>query len=172
MKPKLPVHEWIAIWAIISLLFTITLITAVFNNSSTEVPTDPPHLLIAENIEIVIEGAVENPGCYQVKRGSRVEDILALGKPLPDADIRRLKLKAKVRDGQFIRIPRYQMITVFLEGEVKNPGALQVRKGTKLNDLLTMLEWPEEADLRTLKKKRNLKDQEVIKVSSKIKESQ
>jgi competence protein ComEA len=52
-------------------------------------------------------GAVAKPGVYAVPPGARVADVLAAaGGPLPEADLDRLNLAAKVGDGDRVTVPR------------------------------------------------------------------
>lgn len=59
-----------------------------------------------EPISVYITGAVERPGVYQVPRDSRlVEVIAAAGGFLEGAEIDKLNLAEKLKDGQQIDIP-------------------------------------------------------------------
>jgi competence protein ComEA len=60
-------------------------------------------------VTIQVEGAVVNPGIYRLPMGSRVEDALQVAGGLRmDADISKLNLVAKLRDGQRITVPFQQ----------------------------------------------------------------
>ena len=87
--------------------------------------------------------------------------------PLPEADLSKLKLKSKLKDGQVIKILAKEWITVYLEGAVEEQGALKVLKGTKLQDLSESVHFLPDADSAKLNKKRVLKDEEVINVPCK-----
>lgn len=100
---RLPTHEWFAIVIIIGLLFTLTLIT-MFSNNNSDVALGIPHHVVDQEIVVFIEGAVEKPGPYQVRRGTLVQDVVELAKPLPDANLKALKLERKVRKNQVIKV--------------------------------------------------------------------
>jgi competence protein ComEA len=52
-------------------------------------------------------GAVASPGVYTVAAGARVADVVtAAGGPLPEADVDRLNLAARVADGDRVFVPR------------------------------------------------------------------
>lgn len=52
-------------------------------------------------------GAVASPGVYGVPMGARVSDVVvAAGGPVPEADLDRLNLAAKVADGDRVYVPR------------------------------------------------------------------
>ena len=79
----------------------------------TTTTTKPPLL-------VHVAGAVVHPGLVQVPTGSRIADaITAAGGGLPDADLDRLNLAAKVIDGQ--RIP---------VAKIGSPGATSTGDGT------------------------------------------
>lgn len=99
------VHEWLAVVVIISLSLVITFITHSLKSSALPPTCDPPHHLVAQKVDVFIEGAVDKPGRYLVARGALVEEALKEVQLLPEADVSKLKLKSKVRRGQHIRVP-------------------------------------------------------------------
>lgn len=163
-QPSLPAHEWLAIVFIISLMAVLCLVAISYRESSLPEVTSEPHYVIDQEIEVFIEGAVENPGTYKVKRGALLQEVLILAKPTTNADLRRIKLQSKVRQGQSVKILTLPMITIHIEGAVNNPGSMTLPKGTRLCDLIEKISFQENADLKKLQKKRKLKDSEVIKV--------
>jgi hypothetical protein len=66
-------------------------------------------------------------------------------------------------------MPKKPMITVFIEGQVESPGALVVPKGTRLMDLAEKIQFHDNAELQPLRKKRRLKDQEIVRIEKKKK---
>lgn len=103
-KPRLPVHEWLAVLCIFCLLVMLTLLSRLTTYETLPDELDDPHYVVDPNIEIFIEGAVEIPGRYHVKKGMTVEEVLALAKPQPDADLRRIKLDSKILRRRTIKI--------------------------------------------------------------------
>lgn len=71
-----------------------------------------------------VAGAVVHPGLVRVETGARVADaIAAAGGGLPDADLDRLNLAAKVADGQRIPVARVgEPIVADLTGGTGAPG--------------------------------------------------
>lgn len=102
-QPALPVHEWLAIISILTILaiFTCCALLGPINISSVE---DKPHHLVEMQIEVTIEGAVEKPGTYQLERHATLKDLLTLAIPKKEAQLGRLKLTRKLSDGQIVRI--------------------------------------------------------------------
>lgn len=160
----LPFHEWAAILLIVLLLAILTAIS--FGKEATAFPKhlNTPHFITTNEIEVWIEGAVENPGYYKVKRGACINDVLqcAIGKE--DADLKKVKLHKKLRQGQIIKIPQMEMISVFVVGEVENAGSISLPKGSQLKDLVPMVKFTRDANIEKLNRKRKLKNGEKIVV--------
>ena len=116
---------------------------------------------------MTIKGAITHSGIHELKRGARLKDLLALAVPASDADLKKLKVNSKLRDGQVIKVPTLEWITVHLKGAIEQEGPLKVLKGTKMEDLIEQVAFLPEADRAKLKKKRLLKNDEVIQVALK-----
>ena len=85
-------------------------------------PTPLPQIVVHVN------GAVASPGVYQLPVGSRIDDaIKTAGGSLPDADLNRLNLAARVIDGQQVKVPLRQAqaspAPVAASGSMAAPGA-------------------------------------------------
>jgi hypothetical protein len=119
-------------------------------------------------VEVYVMGAVELPGTYRMLRGETRGSVLTKARPLPTADLSRVKIMSKLKEGQLIEIPYITYITVFIKGEVEQEGALRVPKGTKLNQLEGRITLKPGADYKALMKKRVLKDGETIVVKGTI----
>jgi competence protein ComEA len=60
-----------------------------------------------ERVTVHVAGAVTKPGVYELGGGARVIDVIeAAGGGVPDADLNRLNLAAKVADGQRVLVQR------------------------------------------------------------------
>lgn len=103
-QTRLPTHEWLAVLTILAFIAALAIITS--SPRSDAIPLDPPHHLVAQEIEVTVEGAVEHPGVYSVDRSSTVGDAIAQAKPLPNADLKPLNLDKKVRSGQTIKVKK------------------------------------------------------------------
>lgn len=166
MASKLPLHEWIIVGLILTIMMFITLITA-YKSSSVPKVIEHVQQQALDEIEVKVEGAVEKPDFYIVPKGSVMEAVLEKARPTEEADLSPLKLKSELRDGQKIKVLKKEMITIVIEGAVKYPGPLVIEKGKKLEDLLGIVELTPEANDKVLKRKRKLQDQEVVKVPTK-----
>lgn len=161
---KLEKHEWIVILSLILLLGSITFVTHKQGFSLPLRQHSEPHYVYDQKMHIRIEGAVEFPGTYPAERGATMQEVLHFAKPDANADLKKLPLTKKLRDGQTIKVPAKEYITIFVEGAVEQPGALKVAKGAKLEELIELIAFAPGADLDKLKRKRRLKEGETIKV--------
>lgn len=94
-QTKLPLHERIAACLIILFILFLTTLNLYFDEGEL-----PPAEILPQTtiplVEVTIEGALEHPGVYRVKKGSTVQEAIALAKPLETANLRRIKLDSKI----------------------------------------------------------------------------
>lgn len=158
---NLPAHEWLIIVLLIVTLLMLTFITFIWNKSELP-PTTVSHALSNELVQVTIQGAVKKPGIYEFPKGANLKQLVATAEPLPEANLERLKMNSKLRDGQLVKIPLQRWINIKLEGAVAHPGTIKVKQGTLLEDLVDFVQFQPDADLDKLQKKRRLRDEEVI----------
>ncbi|MEI7942360.1 MAG: helix-hairpin-helix domain-containing protein [Candidatus Riflemargulisbacteria bacterium] len=58
-----------------------------------------------KKLVVQVDGAVKNPGVYQVTENTHLYEILLLAEPLPDADLQKFNLAEVIKDGSLFRIP-------------------------------------------------------------------
>ena len=166
-KPSLYMFEWLAVAIFMGFILMLTVISRPIPDSSLQA-AHALHGFTSSEIEISIDGAVEKPGKYSVKKGATLQEVLGKATPLPSANLKHLNLKRKLRIGQNIHIPTQEMITIYLQGIVNQPGAYNFPKGTRWVDLKDKELFPAHADLKILDKKKKLKPNEVITLPSKV----
>lgn len=154
----LKVHEWLAIAMIMGVLIGLTCLTAFYGGSESRY-IDAEYIS-KSGFDVVIKGAVANPGIYHIPAEMKMKEVLALAGVGLDADLRRFNLEAVVKKRRIIHVPQRTMITVYLRGAAK--GEVSLPKGSKVEDLLSFVEFSAEADLNVLKKKRRLKSEEIL----------
>lgn len=159
---QLPIHEWIAVVVIITFLVMISTMAIFSNDDLDTIETGLPHHVVSPEIDVTIEGAVLNPGTFKIKRGATLQEALDIAQPLSSADLRKIKINKKLRQGQVIKIPEIKMITVYIKGKVQEPIALNVPQGTRLKDILEQIVFNEDVDINKYRKMRYLKDHETI----------
>ena len=164
-KPRLPIHEWLAVCMVCFAMLFIIFVSQITWKSDSPKIIESSIAIKEELVEVFVEGAVLSPHSHIVKKGARLRDVLALVSLSPDAQIDKLKLHAKVRDGQTVKVPRIPMITIFVEGAIEEVGPLRIPKGSSLSDLIEILKFKEGADLRPLQKKRKLREGETVKIA-------
>ncbi len=165
-KPYLKTREWIIVILYCGVLAAITLVTQIC------VPAQKPlsggyHVLKSSEIEVSIEGAVKRPGIYILDRTSLVKNLLALAVVTNEADLSKVNLNSKLRQGRHLKIPKKERVTVRIEGEVEDPVTLTAEKGIKVKDLVAHVNFTERAESKVLLKKRIVKDGETITVPAK-----
>jgi protein involved in polysaccharide export with SLBB domain len=163
---RLPAQEWLVIFIIIAILGLVVFVTLIQNSSSLPA-TGIAHEPLPSTIEVHIEGAVRHPGLYVFPVGTRLEEALEQAEPLPEAHLSRLKKQRILRDGQKIKVPAKATLTIFLKGAVKQEESIQVLEGARLEDLIQLADLSDQADIAKLKKRRLLKDQEVVYIPEK-----
>lgn len=163
-KEKLSTPEWFAILSIIIAMLTLCIVTSL---RGPEIPQEimAKEVASVQEIEVTVTGAVSNPGAHNIPKGSTIQDLLVVVQPLPEADLTHLILEKKLKNHQKIQIPK-TTITVFLEGAVIQPGPLTLPTGSRLESLIDTIAFEDHADLKSLKKKRKLKDGETIFIKS------
>lgn len=166
--PGLPLHEWAAVVFIIAVLSILSFLALCSDYAHLPENSEQPHHLINSEWDVFVEGAVEKAGAHHVKRGSLISDVLALAVPAKNADLRKINLNKKVKQGQIIKIPQTIMIHVSVEGAVKSPTKISLPKGSTLAEIIPLLEFEANADIQKLQKKRLLKDSESITVKYKV----
>ena len=61
--------------------------------------------VVSKKIVVQVDGAVKNPGVYQVSENIHLFELLVLAEPLPDADLQKFNLAEIIKDGSLFRIP-------------------------------------------------------------------
>jgi NADH:ubiquinone oxidoreductase subunit F (NADH-binding) len=166
-QPRISNGEWMVVAGLVILMGVITYTSHSHWLTSQPVKYDTPHYLDSTEISVRIEGAVKSPGIYKVHKGATVGDIVQLAGAADNADLKRMVVERKVREGQTIKVLAKEYITIYLKGAVKLPGATIVPKGTTMQELIERFEWPNEADLEALKQGKRRKDGQIVKVGYK-----
>ena len=119
-----------------------------------------------DGIDILVKGAVEYPGIYHFPTNIRIQDLFAIAKVSPLADLSKYNNENTITKSRALNIPSKAMITINVSGAVKNGGVLALPKGTRLQDLLSILELEENADIEPLQKKRKLTNGELVVIKA------
>lgn len=158
MNQELRSYEWIVI-----LTFSILILCVGAISYFHRVPS-----IQHQQITITVKGAVQAPQTIQVPQGTLLAHIMTKVSLTSAADVGQLKLDCALQKDETIIIPS-SILSITVEGAVKNPGIYQVPKGAKIEDLRQYITPSEGADASFLKKKRKLKNQETVFVPYKKK---
>lgn len=147
----------------ITILLTGCIITGLISSNDKEKPLAGSSLLQsaqgavtskaaqAKTVRVQVSGAVLEPGIYDVPANCRVEEaIAAAGGMTENADIERVNLVRKVRDGMQIRVPvqkaarksstrgRKSQVNAGLDGSTKKKSG-STRAGTEKNNSVVQI---------------------------------
>lgn len=164
-QSKLYIQEWMAVIFFIALMFVLTIATHSCNSDSTVLFNEAgSHDISNPNIEVFVEGEVEYPGRYEVKRGSKLKDLLLLSKLKSGADLSKIKLNTLLRKGQTIKVPVLKMIKIILIFPDDSKEERSFPKGTSFEELASTLGLKGRIKLLDSQKRKKLKNGEVIKI--------
>ncbi len=162
---KLYIHEWMAVIFFIAIMLLLTVSTHSCSSDSTaQSKEEIPHYVTSTNIEVFVEGEVEFPGRFEIKRGAKLKDLLLLVKPKQEADLSKLKLNVVLRKGQKIKIPTLKLIKIILIFPDDSKEERSFPKGTSFDELASKVGYKGRIKLLKSQKGRKLKDGEVIKI--------
>jgi hypothetical protein len=118
-------------------------------------------------VDVSIDGHVKKPGLYPTALGTPIGAALKKAGLKKNADLRSISLKEPILQPLSITIEYLKELSIFVEGEVQNPGNFQVPYGSRISDLKKILQLSSNADSAFFKKKRLLQDGETISVPKK-----
>lgn len=164
METILKTREWMAIAAILSVMLVLTAFVAVKHRSAASSSLSVTPSYVKNRVEATVKGAVAHPGVYSLPKETTLRELLAVAELTAEADVRRFNLDKVVQQGRAIHIVSRPMITVHVMGAVQSSGEIRVPQGTRVEELVARVSLNEDADARVLKKKRKIKDGEVVNI--------
>lgn len=174
-QPSLKIREWLAVFILVGLISFLAIITTFKSSqksSHSESLSYREKISMNHHFDVVVKGAVGNPGVYHLSSSISMRDLLAIAQVNEDADLRRYNIDQVIQRGRIVNVPSRGVLTVHLTGAVKNPGVIQMPKGSSMQDLLAVVELEDQADRKFLEKKRKLKADEIIDVPYKVAKKQ
>ena len=160
---SLKVHEWLAITVIIGMIGGLACLASL---QEPRIDTDNFESLAgSQGFDVLIKGAVNNPGIYRLPQEMKLKELLILAGVSSNADLRRFHSDTVIKKARTLNVPVRLMITVHLKGAVKEEQDLILPKGSKLEDLIPLVSFSDHANISILKKKQRLKDGEIIHIS-------
>lgn len=118
-------------------------------------------------ISVTIGGSVAKPGGYLVAPGTPVLEVIAKARPKVFADLGAFASSERVSIDCEIFVDELSELVVFVEGACVEE-TLKVPCGSRVSDLKKRVQLDQTADISFFKKKRCLKNKEIIKIPSKV----
>lgn len=174
-QPGLKIREWVAVFILVGLISSLAIITTFKSSqksSHAESLSYREKMSMNHDFDVVVQGAVSTPGVYHLSSPLSMRDLLSIAQVNEDADLRRYNLDQMIQRGRVVNVPSKGVIAVHITGAVKNPGMIQIPKGSSMQDLLAVVELEDQADKKFLEKKRKLKPDETIHVPYKAAKKQ
>lgn len=97
MKPhKLPNHERIAALLVIAVFMSLSFWNIFSFERNTPLAIEELPRKGEPLVQVTITGAVQEPGVYQVKKGTAVSQVIEMARPLDTANLGRMRLDSKI----------------------------------------------------------------------------
>lgn len=161
MKKSLESSEWILSVSLVLILASLFIISRCHEHRKKS-----QLIAVADAIEhpvdIRISGEVLRPGLYPALPGTRIGDLIKKSRPKRFADLRGIDLDRPIDKSMDISIPLLSEIAIRIEGAVIEPLDLKMLPGSRICDLKSKIQCERDADLRYLKRRRLLKDGEIV----------
>lgn len=154
-------REWVIVVIFILLLLGISLLS--LSRSSFELHPPIVHSP-SEQLTVRVAGAVARPGIYTVAKEGAIALLLAQSDPLPTALLsQKIKIQHKNKEA-LLHIPSQEGLFITVKGAIKEEGEYCIPHKTRICDLSKHLLLSEDADPQFLKRKRFLKEGEIITI--------
>jgi hypothetical protein len=166
LKKSLNASEWILSFSLLIILASLLTITH-FHEHRKKIQLTTHLSEAASPVEIAISGEVARPGTFSALPGARLGDLIKKSRPKPFADLQGIDLDSPVEKALEISIPRLSEISVRIEGAVVAPTELTLPAGSRICDLKPKIECAKDADLRFFKRRRLLKNGDLVHIPQK-----
>jgi hypothetical protein len=159
---SLRLAEWLVVFSVLLILIAFSLVAKI-QAFRARIP------LVHERaqVEVTILGHVSKPGCYAVEWGSSLSEVLVKANPKLYANVQELPCHEQMVKNCTYTVEKLEALTVFVEGACES-AELRVLVGSRVCDLRGLIQFHPNADLSLFKKKRYLKNKEIIKISLKM----
>ena len=162
METKLLPYEWASALFLLTLLFVLGVFGFLSREEALPIYEEPKESFENE-ITVQIQGAVQYPGNYIIKKNSKIKELLEKVMLRVDADLSKINLNKKITKNCAFLIPEREMITIDLIcGDLKK--TIQVPKGAYSFELIDQVELTQNADWSTLNTKKKLNKSQAIHI--------
>ncbi len=165
MKKSLPSSEWLLVASLLMIMASLVVIAKVnaYRAASSITAKD----LQQEEIWVTIEGAVAKPGRYRALSGQTIGEVVRKARPNPFADLKKIPLKEIVEAPMQLQIEELSEVQVFIQGAVAEPVEIRVPARTRICDLKSKVSLTAEADKTFFRRRKMVKDGEILEVPKK-----
>lgn len=106
-KKQLPFHEWAVVTIATALILGLVFVSV--QNTPEPIPYEP--IPETNTITVFVSGAIENPGKFEIQKGTRIADLKGTIKLLPQADGRILNKKRILKHLETLTIPEKKPVS-------------------------------------------------------------
>lgn len=163
MKKSLNVSEWVISGSLILILLSLLLISH-FHQHRKKLQISAIKESVESQIDIEISGEVSRPGVFSVVPGTRIGDLIKKSRPKRYADLSSIDLDSPALVACELIIPQLKELNVKIEGAVAVPIVLKMPIGSRISDLKSKIQSEQDADLGFFKRRRLLKNEEIITI--------
>jgi protein involved in polysaccharide export with SLBB domain len=151
-RNQLRLRDWWMVCAIVVVLASLGLIGLLNRQPKLEKSV----FCLAPSPKVSVEGAVALPGTYQMGADATVADLLELAEALEGADLKGIRVKRRLKEGERLVIPERSVVRVVVTGEVEREGEYELFAPASVGDLLRNVSLTEMAQTRSLKRREPL----------------
>ena len=165
MEKSLQKSEWVFLVAIIALIVILFSVSKFTSYRSLEL-LDQRRKKEEIQIEVEISGHVKRPGRYQISRGQSLNEILSKARPKALADLTMFDRDKSLDESCSIHIQPLKIVKIRVEGCVKENISLEMPAGSRICHLKGQIELSSDADRSFLRRRRILKEGEILVIPS------
>ena len=162
---SLPSSEWLLVASLLAVMGSLLLIARV--NAHRAASSVNLVEWKQEEILVTISGAVSKPGEHKVLPGTTVAEVLRKARPKSWAKLGTLPLDEVIESPLQLHVEELSEIKIFVKGAIAEPVEITVPAKSRICDLKSKLSFTSETDLRFFRRKRRLKEGEIIEVPKK-----
>lgn len=163
---SLRTSEWVLFFSFLSILLSLFIISKMTSARSLDRLRDMPAApLPIEMISVEIVGCVQKPGTYSLPKGTTAQLALRKARLKPFADLSAINLNQILEYSCQLDVPALKEIHVEVRGCVKENMTLTLPAGSRICDLKGKVELTSEANKAFFKRRRLLKEGEIIEVT-------
>ena len=123
--------------------------------------------LLVPSITVDVSGSVKKPGKIDVPQGSTIRTVLRKARLQSMADLTNIDWDQALESSCTLHVPALEKIVVVVKGSVEENVSIELPSGSRICDLKSRLKLSADADRAFFKRRKVLKNNEIIQVPSK-----